>query len=79
MKAPRGILLKMQIPGGCAIPGGWDLMKQHLKPREEEPPHLVDGHGAVLLQLLIFTVQLLYQSFNYPFSFDCSSVVFLGK
>lgn len=38
------------------MPGGWDLMKQHLKPREEEPPYLVDGHGAVLLQLLIFTI-----------------------
>lgn len=46
-------------------PRQWDLVKHHLNSTQESPLYLVDGHGAMLLQLFVFTVQVLYQIFNY--------------
>lgn len=40
-------------------------------------PHLVDGHGTMLLQLLILTIQVLHEVFDDPLCFDGCSVVFL--
>ena len=49
------------------------------QPAARDPTYLVAGHGAMLLQLLVFTTEVLHQIFNDPFRFDCSSVVFLGE
>jgi hypothetical protein len=45
----------------------------------ESQPHLVDGHGTVLLELLILAVQVLHEVLYDPFCLDGSSVVFLEK
>lgn len=82
-KNPWGFLLKMQIPESQPQRMKLHIQKCHLNYMKNtttllgSPPYLVDGHGTLFLQLFILTIQVLDQIFNYPFCFDCSSVVFL--
>lgn len=66
------------------LPRGRDHMSLEPVPLTSRPrkasgvqPHLVDGHGTMLLQLLILTIQVLHEVFDDPLCFDGSSVVFL--
>ena len=79
MCASKSLGVLIYVDSWIPPPGNGTSWNTTLNSTQESPLYLVDGHGTMLLQLFVFTVQVLYQIFNYPFSFDCSSVVFLGK